>query len=341
MQTFKPMLHWTAIGAILGIALLWHNTASALACGDAVTTDVVLTADLHCTVGYTALEVAADNITIDLNGHVMSGTSALMGIFISNHHNVQVKNGEFWGFWAGVNAGHSDQVQVQNNHFHDLGAGVYISMGNDAYVGYNLFENIASQGIAVVNRVSGLSAHNARIEYNQLQKTRVGIEVCGAHADHALILSNGIDQSIDWGIHLVRVRHSVIQGNYIKTNGNTAVRMDDAKYTQMNGNSLYDGQQGINILAEAFTPCLNEDTAMSYKNAVVGNHVIDFTTGVLLGIGGASHARVYKNWVNGNKIYDDNLGIFLNTDAHINDASGNAYAGTVTPINDLGVGNIH
>ena len=41
---------------------------------------MTLTADLHCSSGPYALDVQANGITINLNGHTLSGTSAVAGI---------------------------------------------------------------------------------------------------------------------------------------------------------------------------------------------------------------------------------------------------------------------
>jgi len=117
--------------------------------------------------------------------------------------------------------------------------------------------------------------------------------------------------------------------------------MDNATHNSITSNSLRTGDVGLAIYAGAdpSAPCVKNGAAESHSNIFEGNHSIGFNTGIVLGTGSNSKSNVYKNDLNYNKIYDDNTGIFFNTDAHNNNATNNAYSGTITPIFDVGVGN--
>src|SRR5688572_12390980 len=90
-----------AVVVLLGVAAP-SAIAEDLGCGAEVTTDVVLSASLTgCSTG---LIVAADGITIDLNGYAIEGVGAdsATGIEAADRVNVTIKNGHVRGFQVGV-----------------------------------------------------------------------------------------------------------------------------------------------------------------------------------------------------------------------------------------------
>jgi len=77
---------------------------AALECGSVVTHDVRLSRDLRDCTG-NGLVVGADDVDIDLNGHLISGTGpfvSLSGIDIDAHSSVRVHNGRIADFSRGV-----------------------------------------------------------------------------------------------------------------------------------------------------------------------------------------------------------------------------------------------
>ena len=83
--------------AALVLAAGGAQQALALSCGDTLTSDTTLTANLACS--GTALVVGADGITIDLNGYTISGDGTGLGIDnTGGYDNVTIKNGTITGF---------------------------------------------------------------------------------------------------------------------------------------------------------------------------------------------------------------------------------------------------
>lgn len=121
-QCFK----YAKIVLVLLASSLLIPTAQALSCGDSVVGTVVLTSDLDCSSGYTALEVANNNVTIDLNGFTLSGSRDLSGININEYDNIAIKNGAIKGFWVGINSSRSDELNVNNVTFYEVGNGVIV-----------------------------------------------------------------------------------------------------------------------------------------------------------------------------------------------------------------------
>ena len=324
------------------IALFYTQQSKALSCGDIITRDTVMTADLHCTSGYYALEIQANDVTLDMNGHTLSGSTDLAGIIIYSQNNVSIKgNGAITGFWVGINSTQSDRLEVNNITFYDSGNGVIISSGNEANISNNKFINMFSQGVNIANHLAGLTASKNNVINNEFFKNRIGIELCGDHSDRNVVRNNLIWKSQDYGIHVMQSNHNSIINNQILDTGDTALRMNNSSKNNITSNSLRVGRVGLAILADSGVRCLATGTTKSYKNSFTGNHSIDFETGIVLGSGLSTTDEVSLNQIHFNKLYDNVTGLFFNTDAHSNDATENAYAGTITQVSDMGVSNLY
>ncbi|MFC3192737.1 right-handed parallel beta-helix repeat-containing protein [Marinicella sediminis] len=333
----------SGINQLITATFLWLLSfqAFAVSCGDVLTSNTTLTADLHCTTGWYALEIGADGVTLDLNGHSLSGTTDLAGVVVYGRSGVQIKGngGVIKGFWAGVNTADTSALNVSNVVFYDLGVGVVVSSGSDALIADNQFIYINAQGVFVANFVAGKEANNNVIDNNEFYESALGVELCGDDSDRNVISNNLIWKSWYYGIKVSRSDENTIHNNKVQDSYQTAIRLDNASYNQLQSNSLRVGDRGLEIYADGGSGCLHTGANRSFKNAFQGNHTIDFNSGIILGLGILSSSEVFKNQINNNKIYNNATGIFFNNDAHHNNAVGNAYTGTATPIVDVGVGN--
>jgi hypothetical protein len=88
--------------AALAFAVTPAAQAAAPKCGDTVTKDVTLTADLDCSAGGTnGLYVGRDGVTIDLNHHKIigaGGSDGYEGIENDGYNDVTIENGTVQGF---------------------------------------------------------------------------------------------------------------------------------------------------------------------------------------------------------------------------------------------------
>jgi parallel beta-helix repeat protein len=321
--------------------ILISRPTYAVSCGDFITSNTTLTADLHCTTGYFAIEIGANNVTLDLNGFTLSGTTDLAGVVVSGRDNVSItgNGGVIEGFWAGVNTAESDYLQVNTTTFYGLGTGVIISSGSYAVIKNNDFIRIDAQGVRIFNSVAGYQANKNLVNNNEFYQSATGVEVCGGDSNKNTIKNNLIWQSNYYGIHISSSNSNTIYNNQIIDTTETAIRLDDSSKNRINSNSLRVGRVGLEILADAGYGCLDTGATTSSDNVFNGNHTFEYQTGIVMGIGTTKNSQVFKNDLRNNKLYDNILGIFFNDDAHNNDATGNAYTGTTTPIDDSGMDN--
>ena len=70
-------------------------------CGEVVTEDATLAADLHCPSG-NGIVVGANGVVVDLMGHTLSGTPTGNGVSATDRGGVVVRNGTVSGFAVGV-----------------------------------------------------------------------------------------------------------------------------------------------------------------------------------------------------------------------------------------------
>jgi hypothetical protein len=97
-----------------------------------------LPANLNVTSGV-GINVNANQVVIDLNGHSLNSTGGSIGISVTNHHEVTIQNGDIDGFKAngkyaivlnGTVNGENQKNVVRNVNFDDDSVGVIIFRGS-------------------------------------------------------------------------------------------------------------------------------------------------------------------------------------------------------------------
>ena len=99
-------------------------------CGATLVADLRLDYDLACPGN--GLIVGADGITIDLNGHTISGPGSGVGISVPNRTGVVITGGTVKNFLAGVQLVNSTGISIKKNQFNGNQDAVFLigSSGN-------------------------------------------------------------------------------------------------------------------------------------------------------------------------------------------------------------------
>ena len=94
------------LGLAAGLVPLSAASAADVACGDVLTADTVLTADLTCGPTSDALVIGADDVTLNLAGHTITGPGAyatpFAGVRAAQRSGVTIEKGTITGFQSGV-----------------------------------------------------------------------------------------------------------------------------------------------------------------------------------------------------------------------------------------------
>ena len=202
-----------------------------LSCGDTITVDTTLEADLtDCPSN--GLVIGADDITLDLNGHTISGDGKLVrrcrreqicdvGVANDDHAGVTIRGGSVRGFAIGVGA-----FRVRNTLIADLNS------SRNQFFGFV----IAGSSRTVIRDSSG--HHNPLPDGDGL----------GVFMSHDLrIVRNSFRRNGQLGMHIEGSTRNLIQGNVVARNGDFGILLE-ADGNQLRANhSVRDGVAGIQI----------------------------------------------------------------------------------------------
>jgi parallel beta-helix repeat protein len=134
------------------MAAIAARPAFAVQCGDVIQTDLKLTSNLNCT--GTALRVfgpllGAPNITIDLNGHNITGDGTGMGVFIFDGQVTLKGKGRISNFEAGVSLITARDVEIYDLTIENNLAGIALFRSSQV----RIFDNTIRGG---ANGLSGV-----------------------------------------------------------------------------------------------------------------------------------------------------------------------------------------
>jgi len=202
---------------------------SQLGCGDTITADTTLEADLTgCQSN--GLVIGDDEITLDLNGHSISGDGKLVrrcprrqicdvGVANDGHDGVMVRNGSLRGFATGVVV-----AGVSDNRLAGL------SSSRNQFFGYV----IAESSRTVIRDSTG---------NDNPAPDGDGLGVFGSH--DLRIVGNSFRRNGQLGMHIESSTDNLIKGNVVARNSDFGIFLE-ADGNQVRGNrSVRDGVTGI------------------------------------------------------------------------------------------------
>ena len=238
--------------AQFGVAVspLHASTAQAggLACGDTITADTTLRADLvDCSSN--GIVIGADDITLDLNGHTVDGDAALVDSCPEDTTcDIGVDN----------SAGHSG-VRVVGGTVTEFGFGVLVG-GAD--------ENVLSQLTFTDNILSGIlvfESRHLRVERNTITRNGLNTDFSGRAAfamRDGVIAHNRIADNGDIGLFAEGIEGNWIVGNKLSGNPEAGMLFDGSGNV-VSRNRLSLGEAGIAFAGDDTRVSRNHITARS------------------------------------------------------------------------------
>jgi parallel beta-helix repeat protein len=209
--------------------------ASQVSCGDRITTDTTLEQDLVNCPNH-GIVIAADGITLDLNGHLVDGdgTPAAdcdqqkepcdFGLFNDGHDGVTVMHGSVREFAAGVLFG-TATGRARNNRV--LG----VSATRNQFTGIGIF----SQVRGLVRNSSGDGS---------LGRDGMGLSLGDSH--HVRILNNSFRHNAHVGMETFESDRYLIKGNLFSRNDEEAILMG-GRDNQVRRNRLVRNGSGMSL----------------------------------------------------------------------------------------------
>jgi parallel beta-helix repeat protein len=145
-------------------------------CGFSVVADLKLGNDLVCEGN--GLIINADGITIDLNGHSLTGSGSGEGIALRVRQNVAIIGGTIRGFTTGLLVANSSGVLVKGIRLTENREGIFLNGSSDNVVKENEAWQNQLRGIMVRPSTTRVSTRNL-IKENLIRENPSGILVFG------------------------------------------------------------------------------------------------------------------------------------------------------------------
>jgi len=216
------------------------------ACGQTITADTTLNSDLTNCTG-PGITIGADDITLDLNGHTITGKGKGVGVNnVAGHDGVTIENGSIHDFMESVAV-----VGASDNHLGGL------SLSDNRHVGFFIQDSAAIQierNSVIDIRFAGIflaRSHDVRVEGNSSSGNGAGV-VADA-SDHLAIEGNVAEGNDGGGIELHESSDSDIAGNTVSHNGGAGIFLDAADTNQVSGNFASQNGDGIGVIGNANT----------------------------------------------------------------------------------------
>jgi parallel beta-helix repeat protein len=184
--------------AVAGLLLCAAGSAKAdPACGEVLVQSIALTADLACNgPQQDGLVIAGDGVTLDLNGHVISGSGAA-GVRIVGPNatvtNTAVRPGVIRGFEYGVYLNPTHGATVSGLTVTANGGGIAAGFADGNVISGNMITGNTRDGIRL-----GVSSHNA-ITDNTVSKNDLGIALADGSNDN-VVAGNDVSKNRNFGV---------------------------------------------------------------------------------------------------------------------------------------------
>ena len=279
-----PATHAWTIGAA--------PVAATVGCGEIIVQSIRVLNDLIDCGGH-GLIVGANNITIDLDGHLIDGVGLDSGILNNGYDSVTITNGVITQFDYGMllNPGTSlniiDSMRLESNQE----AGILLSDADQAGNG-NIIRNNTfaanSNGIWLASNTRFTTIHNNAFGGN------AGNGILGEFASDNRIENNEVSRSGGFGIHMMGGGSNTIVNNNLSNNGGAGIGIGEELLPSNNNlvesNTISGGAGGILVADSTGNQILfnnvNGTTGpgitleLSHNNLVRGNDVRANASGI-------------------------------------------------------------
>ena len=145
-------------------------------CGATIVADLTLDQDLFCVAG--GLIVAADGISLQLNGHTINGSGTGVGIGVRGRRQVSIKGGTVRGFESGIMLANSQHVVIMEMMFTQNREGIFVSGSTGVIVKENVAWANFQRGFMIRPSSTQTSRLNQIVE-NILTDNPVGVLLFG------------------------------------------------------------------------------------------------------------------------------------------------------------------
>ncbi|MCK4497381.1 MAG: right-handed parallel beta-helix repeat-containing protein, partial [Candidatus Aenigmarchaeota archaeon] len=245
-------------------------TVKYITCGDNITEDTVLTQDLlNCSSG---LNIGADNIMLDCNGHTVSGTLSgqqFHGIFAEGRDNITIKNCIISNYLnsSAIYLNQTHNSRLDNNTVLDSGSGIVLENSTN--------NNVTNNRVNDTNWAISLwqSSHLNRIINNTL--------ACGGvflnSGDNNTLSNNTIHNNNGTGIYLEDCFDNIISNNTVYNNTDEGIYLKSSDGNLIYNNYLNNTFNAYDNGTNYWNTTYQNGTGSVIDGAIGGNFFPDYT----------------------------------------------------------------
>lgn len=202
-----------------------------------------LTRDLES--GSTCFRISAENVTLDLNNHVLRGDGDLgdYGIVVERYDRAVIKNGIVQNFYIGILLNDSQDSRIQDNQIErNFDSGLVVFAGAKDVIQDNLFFANSYYGIKLV------SGSDHQILRNTIYENfDSGLFLQSSSGN---MISDNILNENSWnGISLYRSSRNVLKGNRVQRNFWNGVSLVASSQNIFSNHLLEKNARGIYLFA--------------------------------------------------------------------------------------------
>ncbi len=229
-------------------------------CGQTIIEDYTLTEDIFCTrpdnVGYAcALKIGASNITLDLNGHTISGDLSnghIEGILVENYDGIIIKNGTVENFGIEIVMSKSNNTIIENMRVQNLVSDDPINFFNGIVIGESqnvIIRDCYIELLPVMHNEEIVMANSTfTVDNCEFKGGSVGVNFAGEGPSNGIV-KNSTFNGVGAGILFQYSSDGQIIDNVFLENG-TGIMADpehlsDVKGLTIEGNEIKYGGTGI------------------------------------------------------------------------------------------------
>lgn len=255
--------------AALALGLGAAQAPAQVTCGQIITKDTTLEADLDCDQPGTLLTIGASHIRLDLGGHTMRGGSVFAGIVDDGHDHVTIENGTIEVIGAALVF-----RDASHNVVHDVGAdgeqiGSYLfgdsdyntfrdgRLGSAIYIDGEADHNTIERELMAGRDVLTVEGSRNRVVGNEVHVAGPGVVLNG---DRNLVSGNTFRQDLDAGVQVQGDRNVVEQNRALENFGDGIAVLASADGTRLSNNRA-DGNRDDGIDVASPDSRLTDNTA--------------------------------------------------------------------------------
>jgi parallel beta-helix repeat protein len=206
------------VAAVLVYAAVAAQPAQAkVSCGDVITEDTKLHRDLHCSGN--ALEIDADDVTLDLNGHTIKGDGGA-GILVGGQSGVKIKNGTVTGFNNAIVLDGTDDSTVRQINAKDNIRGIGVQNGSD----HNTIERNKTNGNSQVG-IDLTESDSNRVKQNTANGNGDGVDLNFGNSN-TIVEENTTNGNDNDGVLVDGSTDTTLRANHADDNGDDGIDVD-------------------------------------------------------------------------------------------------------------------